>query len=84
MNAAAVVFAVVTLTVILSAVDCGANHEEYRKRNEKMVACLEGTDADAKKERVIKAVKGCKEEGRVKEEMALTEDEKKCVEAAGL
>ncbi|XP_075744497.1 uncharacterized protein LOC119182672 isoform X1 [Rhipicephalus microplus] len=61
-----------------------------RKKNEKLIACLEGTDAAAKKERVLKAVNGCKEEGKVKEEMkscinekmAFTDEEKKCVEAA--
>ncbi|XP_075744512.1 uncharacterized protein LOC142803269 isoform X2 [Rhipicephalus microplus] len=90
MNAAVVIFGIVTLTVVLSTVDCGANQEKYRKKNEKLIACLEGTDAAAKKERVLKAVNGCKEEGKVKEEMkscinekmAFTDEEKKCVEEA--
>nr|XP_054930947.1 uncharacterized protein LOC129386771 [Dermacentor andersoni] len=85
MKTTLIILAVVTLSLVISAVECGG--EEHRKKSEKLMKCLEGSDADAKKGRIMKALNSCEEEGKSKEEMkpcfieklGLSEDEKKCL-----
>ncbi|XP_065309443.1 uncharacterized protein [Dermacentor albipictus] len=87
MKTALIILAVVTFSLVISAVDCGG--EEHRKKSEKLKQCLEGSDVEAKKGRIIKAIKSCKEGGKSKEEfktcfiekLELSEDEKKCIAA---
>ncbi|KAK8773060.1 hypothetical protein V5799_012397 [Amblyomma americanum] len=89
MNTAALLIALGTIAFVLSAVDCGDAYGKYRKRGQKVKACLEGSDDEAKSGRMKEAVKACKEAQTAKEEMkkcideklGLSEGEKKCVDA---